>query len=92
MAENSMGTDEFLPRNESARLAVERARKIVRENDEMVALLKLKSQIEEKDPTYEDVFTKAEQEKFHDAHAFELYKIRSNSTVKDFFKGIFGVH
>lgn len=92
MDQNSMGTEDFLPRNESARLAVERARRIVRENDEMVSRLKLESNIEEKLPESNDFFTEVEKEKFNSAHAFEMYKIRSNNAVKDFFKGIFGVH
>lgn len=89
--ETNLISEDNLPKNESARIAVERARKIVRENNEMILRLKSASNIESPREK-EEIFIDAENFVYEDSHAFELYKIRSNNSVRDFFKGIFGVH
>ena len=79
---------DFVPKNDTARLAVEKARRIVRDNNEMIIKLKEDSNI----PTEEtDTFSEASSFSFEDAYAFDLYKIKSNNGVSDFFRDIFGV-
>lgn len=82
---------EFLPKYESARIAVERARQIVKDNNEMVAKLKSESNIPEETEGF-DLFMSAENFSHHDSYAFDLYKIKSSNSVRDFIKDIFGVH
>lgn len=91
MASENMEVNEFLPKYESARLAVERARQIVKHNNEMISKIKSESNITEEDDLF-DSFFEAESFTEDDAYAFDLYKIKSTNGVKDFFKGIFGVH
>ena len=85
---NSQG---FLPKYESARIAVERARQIVKDNNEMISKLKSESNIEDPNIEY-DPFYEAENFSHNDSYAFDLYKIKSSNGVKDFIKNIFGVH
>ncbi len=79
---------DFIPKHESARLAVERARRIVKENNEMVIKLKEDSNIQVEE---EDTFSFAQNFSHEDSYAFDLYKIKSNSGINNFFKDIFGV-
>lgn len=80
---------EFLPKYESARLAVERARQIVKDNNEMVSKIKSDANIEavESDP-----WALAENFSYEDSYAFDLHKIKTNHGIKDFIKDVFGVH
>lgn len=81
---------EFLPKYESARIAVERARQIVKENNEMISKIKSDANINQGvdfDPSLE-----AESFSHQDSYAFDLYKIKSTNGIKDFIKDIFGVH
>ena len=82
---------EFLPKYESARIAVERARKIVKDNNEMISRLKSESNIEYS-CEYTTFVEEAENFSHNDSYAFDLYKIKSSNGVKDFIKNIFGVH
>jgi hypothetical protein len=87
---NNSEQQQFLPKYESARIAVERARAIVRDNNEMIARLKNESNIDENidnNPFYE-----AENFSPDNSYAFDLYKIKSTNGITDFFKDIFGVH
>ncbi len=85
-----MNEQDFLPKYELARIAVERARERVRENNEMIARLKSDSDIDELDPL-DDPFLAAENFSPNDSTAFDLYKIKSTNGVSDFIKDIFGV-
>ncbi len=84
-------TQEFLPKYESARIAVERARQIVKDNNEMISRLKSEANIEN---SYEFGTFCEEAENFshNDSYAFDLYKIKSSNGVKEFIKNLFGVH
>ena len=82
------GEMDFLPKNETARLAVERARRIVKDNHEMIVKLKEDSNIE---PSQTDTFSEASQFSHEDSHAFDLYKIKTTNGFSDLFKDIFGV-
>lgn len=79
---------DFVPKNDTARLAVERARRIVKENNEMIIRLKEDSNIEAKE---DDTFSEASIFSYEDSYAFDLYKIKSSNGFSDFFKDIFGV-
>lgn len=79
----------FLPKNETARIAVERARQIVKENHEMILKLKNESNIE---TPVEDTFSEAASFSHEDSYAFDLYKIKSSNGITDFFKDIFGTY
>lgn len=83
--------DTFMPQNPRARLAVERARAKVKQNNEMIEQIKAESNVAINTKS-ETVFIEAQDFKVDDSHMFELYKIRSNNIVKDFFKGVFGIH
>ncbi|MDO9184018.1 MAG: hypothetical protein Q7U04_16505 [Bacteriovorax sp.] len=78
---------DFVPKNDTARLAVERARKIVKENNEMIIKLKEDSNIESKEF---DTFSEASNFSYEDSYASDLYKIKSSNGISDFFKDIFG--
>lgn len=80
----------FLPNYEPARLAVERARQIVKDNNEMISKLKSSSNIPDL-PLAEREAMDAEIFSHHDSYAFDLYKIKSSNSVKDFIKDVFGV-
>ncbi|MBY0414640.1 MAG: hypothetical protein K2Q18_10760 [Bdellovibrionales bacterium] len=82
---------EFLPTYEPARIAVERARQIVRENNDMIKHLKSESDIEQ-ELLDEDPFFDAENFSYNDSYSFDLYKIKSSNEITDFLKNIFGVH
>lgn len=86
MINNETGMD-FVPKNEAARIAVERARRIVKENNEMILKLKEDSNIQAEDS---DTFNEAENFSHEDSYAFDLHKIKSNSGITDIFKDIFG--
>lgn len=90
MENENASSQEFLPKYEAARIAVERARQIVKENNEMISKLKSESNIDE-DSDF-DPFGEAENFSYNDSYAFDLYKIKSSNGVKDFIKNIFGVH
>lgn len=85
-----MSDQDFLPKHELARIAVERARSIVKENNEMIARLKNESNLEEEDLSQRP-FMEAENFSPDDSYSFDLYKIRSTNGISDFFKDIFGV-
>lgn len=91
MAFDNLNTDEFLPKYEPARIAVERARKIVKDNNEMIARMKSDSNIEERSEEFDPALI-AENFSHNDSYAFDLYKIKSSGGVRDFIKDIFGVH
>ncbi len=91
MAMDNLNTEDFLPKYEPARIAVERARKIVKENNEMIARMKSESNIEDSDVEF-DPSLRAENFSHNDSYAFDLYKIKSSGGVRDFIKDIFGVH
>jgi hypothetical protein len=82
---------EFLPSYEPARYAVERARRIVKENNLMISRMKSESNIEA-ESSDSDTFLEAENFSLNDSYAFDLYKIKSSNDLADFIKNIFGVH
>lgn len=86
-----VNSDVFLPKYESARIAVERARQIVKENNEMISRLKSESNIPDLEMEL-DGNLEAENFSHSDSYAFDLYKIKSTRNVKDFIKDMFGVH
>lgn len=86
-----VNSDVFLPKYESARIAVERARQIVKENNEMISRLKSESNIPDLEMEL-DANLEAENFSHSDSYAFDLYKIKSARNVKDFIKDMFGVH
>lgn len=88
---DNLNTEDFLPKYEPARIAVERARKIVKDNNEMIARMKSDSNIEETFIEF-DSNSAAENFSHDDSYAFDLYKIKSSGGVRDFIKDIFGVH
>lgn len=79
---------DFIPKNDTARLAVEKARRIVKENNEMIIKLKEDSNIL---AGKVDTFSEASNFSYEDSYAFDLYKIKSSNGISDFFKDIFGV-
>ncbi len=89
MINNSNASKEidFLPKNETARVAVERARRIVKENHNMVIKLKEDSNIQTKEY---DSFSEAACFSHEDSHSFDLHKIKSTHKISDFFKEVFG--
>jgi hypothetical protein len=80
---------DFVPKNETARIAVERARRIIKENNEMIIKLKEDSNIQASEV---DTFSKAAYFSYEDSYTFDLYKIKSTNGISDFFKDIFGGH
>lgn len=86
---NNSEQEQFLPKYESARIAVERARAIVRDNNEMITRLKNESNIEENSD--DNPSLDAENFSPDDSYSFDLYKIKSTNGITDFFKDIFGV-
>jgi hypothetical protein len=82
---------EFLPKYETARIAVERARQTVRENNEMISKIKSESNIPDSNEDHIPSF-EAESFSHEDSYAFDLYKIKSTNGIKDFIRDIFGVH
>lgn len=90
MENEHVTSQEFLPKYEAARIAVERARQIVKDNNDMISKLKSESNIDEDSGL--DPFLDAENFSHSDSYAFDLYKIKSSNGVKDFIKNIFGVH
>ena len=80
--------DNFLPRNEIARLAVLRSREIVRKNNEYITKIKEDSNIS--DDSIEES-KDAEFFSVEDSYAFDLYKIKSKTGLSEFIKGLFGV-
>lgn len=81
---------EFLPKYESARIAVERARQIVKENNEMISKIKTDANINAEASI--DPFAEVENFFHEDSYAFDLYKIKSTNGIRDFIKDVFGVH
>lgn len=84
-------SQDFLPKYESARIAVERARQIVKDNNEMISKLKSESNIVDYDAE-SDPFFDAENFSYDDSYAFDLHKIKSTKGIRDFIKDMFGVH
>jgi len=82
---------EFLPSSERARIAVERARQIVKDNNEMVSRIKSEANIADESADYDELM-EAQNISYDDSYGFDLYKIKSSNEVKDFIKNIFGVH
>jgi hypothetical protein len=78
---------DFIPKNEMARVAVERARRIVKENHDMVIKLKEDFNIQAEKS---DSFSEAAYFSHEDSYSFDLHKIKSNHKVSDFFKEVFG--
>ncbi len=79
---------DFFPKVESARIAVERARRIVKENDEMINKIKKDSNIK---TSVDESLERAANFSHEDSYAFDLYKIKSTNGISDFIKDIFGV-
>ena len=79
----------FLPKYETARIAVERARARIKENNEMISRIKSEANICDEDA--DNTLTEAENFSPDTSHAFDLYKIKSTNGISDFFKDIFGV-
>lgn len=77
----------FIPKNETARVAVERARRIVKENNDMVVKLKEDSNIQTE---MIDSFSEAAHFSHEDSYSFDLHKIKTTHKISDFFKEIFG--
>jgi hypothetical protein len=90
MENDNVTSQDFLPKYEAARIAVERARQIVKDNNDMISRIKSESNIE-KDTEF-DLSLEAENFSHNDSYAFDLYKIKSSNGMKDFIKNIFGVH
>ena len=87
--DKELSHENYIPKYETARIAVERARARVRENNEMVSRLKGESNIETE--TEDCPFADAENFSPDASYAFDLYKIKSTNGITDFFKDIFGV-
>jgi len=78
--------DEFLPRNEQARLAVLRARDIVKRNNQLIHKLKLDENLEaeiEEEYTNDEIFSE------EDSYTFDLYKIKSNKGLGELVRDLF---
>ena len=90
MENENVNSQEFLPKYETARIAVERARQIVKDNNDMISKIKSEANLDQ-DFEYTS-FVEAENFSHNDSYAFDLYKIKSSNGVKDFIKNIFGVH
>lgn len=76
-------TEDFLPKHELARVAVERARQIVKDNNAMIAQLKLDAQIADDEFT-EDVqgpLQDAENFSYLDSHVLDFKRISSHSQI-----------
>ncbi len=87
MLENS--SPEFLPRHSNARLAVERARETVRENNEYVGNLKFESELIS-EFELESALNATEAFEFDDDgdSEFDLSKIRTSDGFSDIFREI----
>ncbi len=81
---------EFLPKYETARSAVLRARQIVKDNNEMIS--KIKSDANIKEVKAFDQFLEVQNFSHEDSYAFDLYKIKSTNNIREFIKDVFGVH
>ena len=91
MQETETTIHEHLPKQESARIAVERAREIVRNNNEWVQQLKQDSCIPENRDEC-DPFHLSETISFEKTYTFNSNKIKSSLGFSDFVKDLFGVH
>lgn len=80
---------DILPTYEPARLAVERARKIIKENNEAISRLKQQSNIVDNQT---DPFAEVSNFSQEDSYSFELYKIKSSGGITDFIKDLFSIH
>jgi hypothetical protein len=80
--------DSSLPRNESARLAVLKARDIVRRNNEFIHKIKLESNIYRENDQKElnvDLF-------FNEGtYAFDQSKIKSKNNISELVKDVLGI-
>ena len=79
---------DFVPKNDIARIAVEKARKIVKDNDEMIIKIKNEANIQ---ANKVDTFSEVANFSYEDSYAFDLYKIKSKVGISEFIKDIFGV-
>ncbi|NOT80123.1 MAG: hypothetical protein HOP07_14095 [Bacteriovoracaceae bacterium] len=89
--QDSLPSQEFIPTNENARIAVERARRTVKYNNEMIAELKAQSNLQSSSEA-DEAFKNAENFSFDGPYAFHRTKIKSSSGLKDFLSDVFGVH
>lgn len=80
-----------LPKHESARLAVERAREIVKNNNNLVQQLKQDSCIPDQEED-SDPFFHSERISFEKSYTFSSNKIKSSIGFSDFVKDLFGVN
>jgi hypothetical protein len=79
---------DFVPGNDIGKAAVEKARRIVKENNEMIIKLKEDANISCLEV---DTFSEASNFSYEDSYAFDLHKIKSSNGFNNFFKDIFGV-
>ncbi len=91
MLEKELSIHEHLPKHETARIAVERARQIVKSNNEWVQQLKQDSCIPE-NAGEGDPFYQSETISFEKTYTFNSNKIKSTLGFSDFVKDLFGVH
>lgn len=79
---------DFLPRNEAARVAVLKSREIVKKNNEFIHKIKTDSNIPS---IYANENSDAEYFSEEDSYTFDLYKIKSRIGITDFIKDVFGM-
>lgn len=91
MEVDNLSSQDFLPSYEPARLAVERARQIVKDNNAYISRMKSESNQDYVDDM-DSTFFEAENFSHNDSYSFDLYKIKSSNNIRDFIKNIFGVH
>lgn len=80
--------DDFLPRNPVARMAVLKSREIVKRNNEFIATIKKQSRIDDQNS---DELQDSEFFSQEDSYPFDLYKIKSKSSIKEIIKDIFSL-
>jgi len=79
---------EFLPRNEVARLAVLKSREIVRKNNEYIQKIKEDSNIFDQET---QLNSDAEFFSEEDSYAFDFYKIKSKVGITEIVRDILGI-
>ena len=85
--------DEYIPNSEAGRIAVERARRIVKRNNDMIKALKAESQIHiQESPLLLQELEEAENFSFEGPYSFHTTKIKSSNGIKEFILDIFGAH
>jgi hypothetical protein len=78
--------EDFLPRNEMARLAVLKSREIVRKNNDYIQTLKEDSNIQVQ---FDQEWNESQIFSLEDSYTFDLYKIKSKSSIREMLKDIF---